>query len=163
MRQAPCAIRHATKEDVSFIYNSWLRSFKDSSPWAKLIPNQVFFDNHKKVVSKLLRDSFVFVACNPDMADQIFGYIVCQPTVGKVAVVHYVYIKQPYRRLGIGAALFDRMLHACEHDRTFPVVATHATYALEVLNTKRIQIVYNPYVLGMEAEKDEESYVLACS
>lgn len=146
----PVTYRSPTPDDEGFIYNSWLKSLHDpdnGSPWAKMIRAQVFYANHKKVIAKILSEAGVLLACNPECTEQILGYGVYQPTSGKVAVLHYLYVKHPYRRLGIATGLFRTMLHLAEHDTMFPVVASHATSAWWHLKDKW-NLIYNPYVIG---------------
>jgi ribosomal protein S18 acetylase RimI-like enzyme len=158
MQYAPCTLRPATQEDHSFIYNSWLKSFKDGSPWARYIPSRVYFDNHKLVIQKILKESHVLIACNPDCNEQIFGYGIAQPTMGRVAVIHYLYIKHSYRKLGIGSALMHELKRLCDHEVTLPCVTTHATMAFESFAAKKWNAIYNPYILGGDND-DEEDYM----
>lgn len=158
----PVTFRRPTPECLSFIYSSWLKSFRIYSRWAKAVPAQIYFGNHKRVVQKLLEDSGVLIACNPECPDQIFGYAVYQPTAGGVAVLHYLYVKQPYRKMGIATALFREALHRSEHRSELPVAVTHIpdrefredggarwTSMWDRLRDKW-SLVFNPYILGSE-------------
>lgn len=147
LQYVPAHFREPTADDVAFIYNSWLKSFRGNSAWAKDIPAQIFYDNHKRVLARILGESGVVVACNPESPEQIFGYGVYQPTSAHVAVVHFVYVKHPFRRLGIGRAIHQTALRLAEHDDSLPSVATHITSAWEVLREKW-NMVYNPYMIG---------------
>lgn len=146
-------LRGADADDVSFIYSSWLRCFHDTSTWAQQMPRRIFFDNHKKVIEKVLAESNVVVAANPEDPGQIFGYVVFQPSVGKVAVLHWVYVKEPFRRLGIAADLFAVAKRIAEHDELLPVVGTHYNLRWDVLATKW-NLVFNPYLLGAADASD---------
>ncbi len=154
---APCLMRPASKADVSFIYNSWLKSFYDNSSWAKQIPPKIFFDNHKKVITHIMNSSGMVIAANPDEPSQIFGYGIFQQTSGDIAVIHYLYVKQPYRKLGIGTALFDNIKHQCRHDPVFPCLGTHSTRVFEDVLARKWNVVFNPYV-SMEAYHEAEAF-----
>lgn len=145
----PVVYRQATAADQAFIYNSWLKSFRSMSSWAKAIPAAIYFGNHKLVVAKLLEDSGVLIAANPDDPEQIFGYAVYQPTAGRVAVLHWLYVKHPYRRLGIGTEIYRTVLRLADHNDELPVVGTHHTSLWDVLETKW-SLVFNPYVMGAD-------------
>ncbi len=143
----PVVFREAQPADQGFIFNSWLKSFRANSEWAHAMPAQIYYDNHKRVVAQLLHDSSVLVAANPDDPDQIFGYVVYQPTLGHVAVLHWLYVKHTYRRLGIGGEVFRTALRLAQHDDTLPVVGTHFTTLWSALADKW-RLVFNPYVIG---------------
>lgn len=97
-------IRGARKDDISFIFDSWLRSWR-KSPWAGVVPNNVYFPLTRSVIEQLVARGAEFkVACLADNPDLILGWI-CHELTGPDAVVHYVYTKDPYLSLGIGEAL----------------------------------------------------------
>ena len=148
-KYVPTNIRGPLPDDEGFIYNSWLKSLHESSPWAKYIRSQIFYNNHKKVLAKILSESGVLIACNPEMPDQIFGYGVYQPSSGGVAVIHYLYVKHPYRKLGIGKELFRQMLALSDHNTDLPAVASHIADPSVWWDIKdKFNLVYNPYVIG---------------
>lgn len=136
-------LRAAQVDDLPFIYNSWLKSHREASPWAKIIPSTLYYNHHKQLITKILERSDVIVCCNPQDTSQIFGYAAFSQ--GKIATIHYIYVKHPYRKLGIAKIMFDIIM--VNHDQTFPAVATHATGVwLDVLKDKW-KMVYNPYLL----------------
>jgi GNAT superfamily N-acetyltransferase len=139
--------RDANDTDTGFLFNSWLRSYRSNSEWVRAIPAQIYFHNHKRVVAQLLKDAGVLIAANPDDPDQIFGYAVWQPTIGRVAVLHWVYVKEPYRRLGIGTKLVATVRRLADHNDALPLVGTHHTRGWAALAVKW-RLVFNPYVLG---------------
>ena len=144
----PVCYREFREDDEGFVYNSWLKSFRDGSPWADKIPAQIYFANHKKVLAKLLKESGVVIAANPECPDQIFGYGVYQPTAGNVTVLHYIYVKHSYRKLGVGADILRMIQRLSDHDMQLPMAATHITSGnWETLRVKW-NLIYNPYVLG---------------
>lgn len=143
----PVTYRDYREDDEGFLYNSWLRSFRDGSKWAEEIPGQIYFANHKQVIARLLQDSGIVIAANPESDDQIFGYGVYQPMSGGVTVLHYLYVKQPYRRLGIGTALTRVIKQLSAHDPELPMVASHVSGMWDRLRVKW-NLVYNPYVIG---------------
>jgi len=89
------------KADESFIYSSWLKSFRDA-PAVSGVSNTVYFKCHHDLVEAILNDPSVstHIACAPDDDSQIFGYI-----VGSVGVCHWVYVKHPLRTVGIAKEL----------------------------------------------------------
>jgi ribosomal protein S18 acetylase RimI-like enzyme len=136
-------MRAATQDDIPFIYNSWLKSFKEGSPWARHITNTVYYANHKKVIQSLLNKSQVVIACNPDDETQILGYVCFTP--GPLTFVHYLYVKVPYRKLSIGKSLM--LVATTEHSPTLPILATHVTNIWNTVLKVKWNMFYNPYIL----------------
>lgn len=147
----PTKLRLADKEDVGFIFNSWLKSYRNSL-FAKPISNTVFFAEHHKVIEKLAKTSQILVACNKEDPAQIYGYA-CAERVDGVFVLHYIYVKQHFRRFGIGKLLLNSFDHNFEEEAA---VYTHHTKIAEKLAAK-YSLVYHPYLLINVEQDSEES------
>jgi len=144
----PIKIRLATQEDVSFIFNSWLKSYR-SSPFARCIANEVYFNEHHKVIEQIIKDNKVIVACNEKDDNQLYGYIVAGNYEG-FFILHYIYVKHSFRDMGIGTELLNHF----EHDPTSASVYTHHTNLADKLKTK-YNMIYHPYLLfNKEASND---------
>lgn len=104
-QQPPVSIRVAELADIPFIFNSWLKSYRDA-PAVKNVPNTIYFSEHHKVIEHILnaKGLMILVACNPDDRDQICGYIVGELSEND-SIVHWLYCKHPFRKMGIGRAL----------------------------------------------------------
>jgi hypothetical protein len=90
--------------DLSFIFDSWLRSWRNS-PWAGCIPNNEYYPMTRSAIEQLVGRGAEFkVACLKADPERILGWI-CHELTGPDAVVHYLYVKDPYLTLGIGDAL----------------------------------------------------------
>lgn len=97
--------------DDSFIVNAWA----DSAfyPVLRTLP---FFKGNKRVlknqlralVRKTLDDKLFVVACSPEFKDLIIGFA-CFENAGDIPLIHYVYVKEKYRRLGVASV----MVKAC--------------------------------------------------
>lgn len=144
MSKESVLLREPDKEDINFIFSSWLKSFRTSN-FAKNVSNTIYFDQHHKVIESLLQNSKVIIACNRDDKKQIFGYIVATRIDG-IFTVHYAYVKHTYRRLGIGKLL----LSAFNHDIRDLSCYTHDTHMGNKLAAK-FNFVYHPYlmIIGM--------------
>ena len=92
-------LRPYTETDLDFIFSSWLSSFK-SSHYAGPVPDNVYWKLYQHVLEEIFkRPGFeVTVVCNKDYPDQIVAYLAWEP-----GIVHYVYVKQPFRQKGIAA------------------------------------------------------------
>lgn len=96
---SPVAFRFGTAQDANFIMNSWLKSYRPS-PANNRIDSDIYFPRQSKVIKRCLANSYVVVACNCDDSEQIYGYLIAQPLADDV-VFHWMYVKYPYRKLGI--------------------------------------------------------------
>ena len=124
--------------DKSFIYSSWLKSYRESD-LAKHMVNSIYYDYHAKVIEAAMASSTIIIACNDQDEDQLYGYIVFQQ-IDDVALVHYTYVKFPYRKFGIGRQLFE----FAQPDTEQFTVVTHIPRNFEGLS-KKLNLVYNPY------------------
>jgi ribosomal protein S18 acetylase RimI-like enzyme len=106
MDRTNIAIRPANSEDVSFIYNSWLKQYRERSRFASPIHPKIFYDRHHKVLERILAvTSTQVLVCSPkENPETILGYLVF--TNANVPILHFVYVKAAFRRLGIASALF---------------------------------------------------------
>ena len=149
-KNLPIRLRAATAEDVPFIFNSWLKSYRQSL-FARNITSTVYFSEHHKVLENLLRNSTVIMACDKQDPTTVYGYI-CAGKVDGVFVLHYVYVKHSFRNLGVGKAL----LNAFDHDVNTAAVYTHHTRMSERLAPK-YNLLYHPYLLCQcEDDKDKK-------
>lgn len=131
-------VRQALDSDAPFIFSSWLKSFR-SSDFAKHLSNSMYYREHHKLIADILERSQVICAVSDEDESQIFGWI-CAETGGPVPVVHYVYVKQTYRRVGIASKLLSLVA-----DGAF--LYTHDTGAAPELAKNG---VYSPYFAFMK-------------
>ena len=105
----PRKLREPRPADMPFIMDSWQRSFS-RSPFAGVVPNSKWLENSRALVTSLLaRGAKVVVACNPEDEDQILGWACAEQDEYK-CVVHYVYVKDPYRKDGLSTELLGALL-----------------------------------------------------
>lgn len=99
-------IRPNKPEDFNFIANSYLKSYR-TGPEAKHMVNDIYFPEYKERLTNMMTNGRVWVACSEADEDQIGGYVI----TGKVHswdVLHYIYVKYPFRQMGLAA----HMLHS---------------------------------------------------
>ena len=145
----PLAFRPAADADVPLILNSWLMSYRNSA-FAKAIPNDVYFgDNgHRgRILSLLAGEPYLLVACSPEDEDDVRGWICATVPAerGELtdhAVVHYVYVKQIWRRHGIATRLLKLAV-----PEGVPVVATHD---MPVARKLPVEFTYDPYRMALQ-------------
>lgn len=142
------AIRQGAVSDLALIRNSWTKSYGKHSPagdcragsWAR-IPQAVYEYEQHRLIGRLLERALVLVACNPEDADQIFGYIVAEQQ--EQPVYHYLYVKDSFRKLGIATQLYGAAAQVLGGERAW---STHWTPVIAgVIDKRKLAIRYNPY------------------
>lgn len=109
-----------TPDEFSLVIDSWVRSFR-KSPWAGCVPNHLWDQVMRTSIAELLNRALVIVAVKEleDGTRRVMGYSVAEP-----GVLHWLYVKDDYRRLGIGKALLEVTTHGWDQ-----FVYTHKTRA----------------------------------
>lgn len=136
---AALVVRGMVTADAPFIFSSWLKSYRVGSALARDVVRPVYFAQHHRMVERLLARGRVLVAADAEGPQNILGYAVGEH-IGPVAVVHYLYVKAPFRGIGIGQTLAQVMVSGLEC-----VHHTHATPLGQSL-VRRLQSVFNPYL-----------------
>lgn len=95
----PIVHRPPQPQDLPFIIDSWMKSYRNSE-FAHLLTNEQYYEFHRPVVENLLKRSLVSVLCDPHDSSHIYGYVVYE-FINSVFTIHYVYIKSIYRKLGL--------------------------------------------------------------
>lgn len=112
MTLPPHSIRgYIARNDRHFVIDSWVKSAR-ALPQYKWAPEGIYYRAMTDAVGWWLDgDKLQFVvAVNPADDCQIFGYAAWAPVEkGKRHVAHWVYVKAPWRRSGLGA----KLLKAC--------------------------------------------------
>ncbi len=129
-------IRPLGPEDMPFVASTWLRDYGEKSAFARKIAPQDYHLFHKLVIARLLERSKTLIVADPKDDGLLFGFLCCEPPT----ILHYAYIKRPFRGLGLGAALY------AESGLVEPVTFTHLTYTGEsVWKTCQPAAKYVPY------------------
>ena len=133
------------ENEKAFIYNSWLKSYGKSNEARRMI-GRVYFQGFENIINQI-RDSnaYVALALNPDDSDQILGYVVFSfDDEIALSVIHYVYVKEAFRRLGIAKKLLDQA-HGKVKDEA--IICTFANEIFDELKDKYL-LTYNPFMRG---------------
>lgn len=84
------------------------------------------------------------VAVLPDDPSIILGYLVYEP-----GILHYVFVKEAFTRIGIARSLYDRA--------GLPMTCTHKTVTVRPIMDKYPNIVYNPFLLFVSQRRKDGS------
>lgn len=141
----PILIRPARLSDTPFILASWLNHYKNHSYFAKRISGKIFYPAHEKVVKHILAKpgATMLLAVDPardDGPEVLLGFMIYEACEFERPVIHFVYVKQDFRRMGIAASLIIRS----DIDIT-KTVFTHWTYDVDMIIRDHEGMTYNPY------------------
>lgn len=116
--------------DMPFVYNSWMNSYRDFARHA--FPNEPAYSVYRRTRARLdaliKRGAELKIACDPDNTTIILGY-----ACAELPVLHYVYVKEAYRRQGIALTL----LNACGLSSANIIPCSHWTSFAEQIAAKR--------------------------
>lgn len=126
-------IRPMREGDVNFILSTWLRSYyeelkRNGSKGVAYPKDDVFFQGHQAEIKARLSEMSVKVCVAPDDDNQIIGWAAIEGDT-----VHYVYVKQVFRQMGVARNLLS------EHN--FADYSHHTRFS-KYLNKG---LVYDPY------------------
>lgn len=124
--------RDANKDDISFIYATWLRGLRHGNSWFELIIQEVYYDVYHRVIENIIKSSKVTtkVACLKDDPGVILGYAVYSSNR-----LDWVYVKKAWRSIGIAKMLVPK---------TTTTVSHITAVGIEILN-KHKNIKFNPF------------------
>lgn len=108
------------------------------------VSSTVYFAEMHEVIKGILNapNTTLIVACDRDDSSTIFGYAVAQQ-IGAALVIHWVYVKHPFRNFGVGRHLEAAVKGTVPHESIAYTLATKLTDVL----TRKDQYVYNPFIL----------------
>jgi len=137
----PTTVREGRPADINFILNSWLKS-TEKCPIFHKVPNEIFFTEQRKRIIHVLEEGSVRIICDPDDQDQIYAYLVYE-FKDPVLLLHYLYTKRPYRKLGLSRLLLLTTPKAQMTMHTFRFVSKG--FGSDHL-TNKLKSKYNPYL-----------------
>lgn len=125
-------VRQGIESDLPFVYASWLKGLRYGNDWFGMIDSEAYFTAYHKVIEHILHSPGVEVkvACLSDDLDVILGYSVSSPNA-----LSWVFVKRPWRNIGIAKAL-------CPSD---PSVVTHTTKTAVSILKKHPNVRFNPF------------------
>lgn len=110
-------LRQGRDADYDFVLSSWLKSYRNAE-MASLISKDRYFRGHNELALDALGRSNLLVAVARDDSDHIYGWLCHQQ--GEPTIIHYLYVKYPFRSMGIAKILFEEIIPPGE-----PFVFTH--------------------------------------
>lgn len=112
------------EDELKFILDSWSSSYR-KSVYAGTVPNNLWQEVIRASITQLVGRS----NCNTIVArvgDRVMGYAVAEP-----GILHWLYVKKDFRRLGIGRCLLNAITLPWPAEvKKFPRY-THNTYGAQ--------------------------------
>lgn len=107
------AIREAQESDFAFIYSTWLKGLRYGNDTYEKIDKKAYFEKYHHIIEKILEhpSTYIMVACLGDDPSTILGYAVRSGE----NIIHYVHVKNAFRRFGIATALAPQKLLKVTH------------------------------------------------
>lgn len=140
--ELPVELREMISGDEAFIYNSWLKSYLDSIRELKIfkgLKNEVYYEGQHKKIEDLFHRCNTVIACSQEDKDQIYGWA-CYEETAQDTIIHFIYVKGPFRRMGIGTYLYTQITNEK------PVWYTHESMFISAVAKKFGKITFNPYL-----------------
>lgn len=135
-------LRDGRPEDLPLIIRTWV-SCNRRSPASWGVPTPVYLTGQRALVLRILGVSCAIVAVDPDDDAHVYGYVVWQAP----SVVHYLFVKEAYRRVGLASTLLAAARRQLEPADGFSF--THSGLVVKEAKEKLAAIgaVYNPFLL----------------
>lgn len=91
-------VRPATPDDLRFVHSSWFMTYWKQYAKGRISP--MVYGEMDRIIDQIIARSTVLVTYLPEVPDEVLGYSVIEGDT-----VHAVYVKLPYREMGIGRGL----------------------------------------------------------
>lgn len=125
-------------DERQFVKMSWFESYRKGG-FSPDIGYDLFRPGMDERIDRLLQESETTVACPTEVPEEICGYLVQSRQGGPyLLTIHYVYVKQAYRRLGLASALIQVVTPSNIH--------THDTRAGRIL-ARKFESRFNPFLI----------------
>lgn len=99
---SPFRIRDAVAGDEAFIKSAWRGTFRTAGVGVEGAEPEHYHREMQRLFDRLLPTATVRIACDPQDDDNLIGFAVLTGHE-----LHYVYVKQEFRKLGAVPALLE--------------------------------------------------------
>lgn len=137
--------RRGTRDDFPFIVSYWLNSYFRESYFAMRIKKDIFFESHKAIINLILNRSSTksLIAYHEAEPTVSLGFLVYEDIPDTSKVVHFCFVKEHYRKMGIAQFLFESAEIEPKKSQF-----THWTFDLDDIKKNKLKkMIYNPYRL----------------
>ena len=136
--------------DIDLVVKRWMAHIRKLHPFSEMSKEE--FDDHKELLARLITRAPPIIACEPEHPEQAFGWI-CGEHVGKKAVLHFVYVRKTWRRLGLATQLMKITFPALGKETVY---ITHPSRSLSY-HRDRWMLKFNPYMVAEHENQDHQT------
>ena len=127
-------LRAYRAEDFDLVMGTWLWTYRKHAPRCR---DETYFKGQRRLIIRLIEECDVAVMASSESEETVLGWAVGES--GKL--LHYLHVKDPFRRLGIARQLLSALSLELKGLRY-----THATRAGEAIMA-RFNGDYDPWAL----------------
>lgn len=106
-------MREGRDTDIGYVLDSWLHALLPvmikqcgGCQDKPLLDIKAYWKAQPLIIQRLLNRATITVACNPEMPDHIFGYVIHEQRPSPV--LHWIGVKAAFRGFGLGRELFTK-------------------------------------------------------
>lgn len=135
--------RDITKEDEPFIFSSWL-----NSSWLHHlhdVKKTIFFQKEKAEVSNIIQKNTIKLAVDPDTPKFIYGYICYNRPDKETLIIHYIYVKEPFRTFGLA----NKLIHEASKNGATDIFTTYNKGKRTESLMKKYLMLYKPQLRSL--------------
>lgn len=96
-------------DELKLVLDSWSNSFRKSQ-YAGCIPNNLWPEVSRQTATQLMTRPGASTICALAPADETTRGRVMGYSVSELGILHWIYVKKDYRRLGIGTQLLRELV-----------------------------------------------------
>ena len=135
-------VRKPVPSDVEYLLKTWGREHRRALPRA--LPDRLFYPEFQKIMYSLVSRTDARVICAAEDPNYIIGFVIGEVHAdAQTAVIHFAYVRSPFRRAGFTRAALEDMGWRPGYE----IVASHWSDYVARFDLKALNIVYNPYIL----------------
>lgn len=126
-------IRPGMQSDHGYIVRTWIESLRHGNDLYREIPEHILFENYRTLIGQIILKPGIEIkiACLREEPGLIIGF-----SISHGNVLHYVYVREPWRRIGIA-----REIVSCETK-----YVTHITFIGMDIKRKK-NLIFDPFRL----------------
>jgi hypothetical protein len=130
------------ESDKGFIFSTWIKEQWLTHPLTSC-PPEFYLPHQRQIITTLLElPAKCLIACAPDNADMILGYIVYE-MVADILVLHWAHRKDIYRNMGLGKDIIKQVYPDIG---VKPIMMTQNNRMFNKLKHKWM-LAYNPFYI----------------
>ena len=133
-------LRDFLPTDEKFVLFTWLNGLYFGNDWFKEINQDIYMDRYCQIIKNLMRKKTISIRCaclKSDM-DVVLGYCVQQSLDDKNKIIHWIFVKPPFRKMNIATMLIEDDLKKVQF-------VTHLTKLGKSLKPK--DWIFNPFLI----------------